>query len=60
VPKSLRSDKGKLNYASVQIAFHLKDLPLALLIQKELGHGSLEKKVLMHIFSLLIIGRACY
>lgn len=43
-PKTLRSDKGKLNYASVQIAFHLKDLPLALLIQKELGHGSIAKR----------------
>lgn len=31
-PKTLRSDKGRLNYASVQIVFHLKDLPLALLI----------------------------
>jgi len=26
---------------SIQIVFHLKDLPLALLIQKELGVGSL-------------------
>lgn len=44
VPKSIRSDKGKLNYPSIQIVFHLKDLPLALLIQKELGHGSLSRK----------------
>jgi hypothetical protein len=43
VPKTLRSDKGKLNYPSIQISFHLKDLPLALLIQKELGHGSLAR-----------------
>lgn len=43
VPKTLRSDKGKLNYPSIQICFHLKDLPLALLIQKELGHGSLAR-----------------
>ena len=40
-PKTLRSPKGKLNYPSIQIVFHLKDLPLALLIQKELGVGSL-------------------
>jgi hypothetical protein len=34
VPKTERSSKGNLNYPSIQIAFHLKDLPLALLIQK--------------------------
>ncbi|TVY50279.1 putative intron-encoded endonuclease aI4, partial [Lachnellula cervina] len=44
VPKTERSIKGTLNYPSIQIVFHLKDLPLALLIQKELGHGSLSKK----------------
>jgi hypothetical protein len=43
-PKTLRSPKGKLNYPSIQITFHLKDLPLALLIQKELGLGSLCRK----------------
>ena len=43
-PKTLRSPKGKLNYPSIQIVFHLKDLPLALLIQKELGVGSLSRK----------------
>jgi hypothetical protein len=44
VPKTERSPKGVLNYASVQIVFHLKDLPLALIIQKVLGEGSLAKK----------------
>ena len=44
VPKTPRSIKGKLNYPSIQITFHLKDLPLALLIQKELGTGSLSRK----------------
>lgn len=44
VPKTERSSKGVLNYASVQIVFHLKDLPLALMIQKVLGEGSLAKK----------------
>ena len=43
-PKDLRSSKGKLNYPSIQIVFHLKDLPLALTIQKELGLGSLSRK----------------
>ena len=57
VPKSLRSDKGKLNYASVQIAFHLKDLPLALLIQKELGHGSLARKKGVNAYILTINNR---
>lgn len=43
-PKAERSSKGSLNYPSIQIVFHLKDLPLALLIQKELGHGSISRK----------------
>jgi len=43
VPKKERSSKGKINYPSIQIVFNLKDLPLALLIQKNLGHGSLNK-----------------
>lgn len=33
-----------MNYPSIQIVFHLKDLPLALMIQKELGFGSLSRK----------------
>jgi hypothetical protein len=44
IPKSERTSKGKLNYPSIQIVFHLKDLPLALLIQKKLGFGSLIRK----------------
>lgn len=43
-PKTLRSPKGVLNYPAIQIVFHLKDLPLALLVQKELGVGSLSRK----------------
>lgn len=50
VPKTERSPKGVLNYASVQIVFHLKDLPLALMIQKVLGEGSLAKKEWMLIY----------
>jgi len=34
VPNTLRSSKGKLNYPSIQIVFHLKDLPLAQMIKK--------------------------
>jgi len=40
VPFTDRSSKGKLNYPSIQIVFHLKDLPLALLIQQNLGYGA--------------------
>jgi LAGLIDADG endonuclease len=43
VPKTERSIKGKKNYPSIQIAFNLKDLPLAMLIQKNIGHGSLSR-----------------
>ena len=54
VPKTLRSPKDKLNYASVQIVFHLKDLPLALMIQKELGLGSLSRKKGVNAYVLTI------
>ena len=54
VPKTERSPKGVLNYASVQIVFHLKDLPLALIIQKVLGLGSLAKKKGVNAYILTI------
>jgi len=41
VPKTERSKKGILNYPSIQIAFDLRDFPLAMEIQKKLGCGSL-------------------
>lgn len=53
-PKTLRSPKGKLNYPSIQIVFHLKDLPLALLVQKELGVGSLSRKKGVYAYILTI------
>jgi len=55
-PKTLRSPakRGNLNYPSIQIAFHLKDLPLALLIQKELGLGSLSRKKGVNAYILTI------
>lgn len=43
VPKKERSDKGKLYSPSVQIVFDARDLPLAVMIQKELGFGTLSK-----------------
>jgi LAGLIDADG endonuclease len=54
VPKSERSPKGKLNYPSIQIVFHLKDLPLALLIQKNLGFGSISRKKGVNAYILSI------
>ena len=39
---------------SIQIVFHLKDLPLALLIQKELGVGSLSRKKGVNAYILTI------
>ena len=39
---------------SIQIVFHLKDLPLALLIQKELGVGSLSRKKGVNAYVLTI------
>jgi hypothetical protein len=54
VPKSERSSKGKLNYPSIQIIFHLKDLPLALIIQKKLGFGSLIRKKGLNAYILYI------
>jgi LAGLIDADG endonuclease len=44
VPKREISDKGKLNYPSVQIVFNLKDFPLCQVIQKLIGHGTISKK----------------
>lgn len=54
VPKTVRSPKGKLNYPSIQIVFHLKDLPLALIIQKELGFGSITRKKGINAYILTI------
>ena len=44
VPTSQRDTKGRLTYPSIQIVFGLMDLPLALMIQKLLGHGSIYRK----------------
>jgi hypothetical protein len=39
-----RDDKGRLIFPSIQICYHSKDLPLFLVIQKELGFGSISRK----------------
>lgn len=44
VPKKERSDKNKLTYPSIQIAFNAKDLPLAVMLLKLIGHGSINKR----------------
>ena len=54
VPKEERSIKGKLNYPSIQIIFDLRDFPLALIIQKNLGHGSLSRKKGVNAYVLTI------
>lgn len=49
-----RTPKGKLLYPSIQICFSSKDLPLALILQKCLGFGSISKKkgVNAYIYSI--------
>ena len=54
VPKTEYSDKGKKNYPAIQIAFHLKEFPLAMLIQKNLGTGSLNRKKGVNAYTLTI------
>jgi Cytochrome C and Quinol oxidase polypeptide I/LAGLIDADG endonuclease len=43
-PNTERSIKGRINFPSIKFVFHLKDLPLALMIQKEIKNGSLTRK----------------
>jgi hypothetical protein len=54
VPKSERSIKGKLNYPCIQIVFNLPDYPLALVILKNLGHGSIARKKGVNAYVLTI------
>jgi hypothetical protein len=54
VPKTERSAKGVLNYPSIQIVFDLRDLPLALVIQLKLGHGSISRKKGINAYVLTI------
>lgn len=43
VPKVERSPKGKLYYPSIELVFDERDIPLATILQKELGFGSISK-----------------
>jgi len=54
VPKVERSKKGRLNYPSVQIAFNLRDFPLALVVQQKLRHGSIARKKGVNAYILTI------
>lgn len=54
VPKTERSAKGRINYPSIQIVFNLKDLPLALMIQKEIKNGSISRKKGVNAYILTI------
>ena len=54
VPKKERSLKGRLNYPSIQISFDLRDFPLAMTIQKELGYGSLSRTKGVNAYRLTI------
>lgn len=49
-----RSAKGNLCYPAVQIAFHLKEYPLAQLIQKTVGSGSITRKRHLNAYTLTI------
>jgi LAGLIDADG endonuclease len=53
-PKTERSVKGRINYPSIQIVFHLKDYSLALMIQKEITNGSLSRKKGINAYVLTI------
>lgn len=54
VPKQERSKKGKLYYPSIQISFHKNDFPLCQIIQKSLGHGSIQKVSNSNCYVLII------
>jgi len=54
VPKTDRTPKGKINYPSIQIIFHKKDLPLALQIQKKIGYGSLISKKGVNAYTIYV------
>lgn len=54
VPMSSRDNKGRKKYPSIQIVFHSKDFPLALLILKNLTYGSLHKKKGVNAYILSI------
>jgi hypothetical protein len=53
-PNTDRSVKGSINYPAIQIIFHLKDFPLASMIQMEIKNGSLSRKKGVNAYILTI------
>jgi len=58
VPKRERSDKGRLYYPSLELCFSAHDFPLAMLIQKALGCGSLSKIYGKNAYNFAVKDRA--
>ena len=54
VPNTERSPKGRLNYPSIQIVLDLRDLPLALILQSKINHGSISRKKGVNAYILTI------
>jgi hypothetical protein len=52
VPETEISYKDILNYPYIQILFHIKDLPLALLVQNILNEGSIEKNSNVYVLTI--------
>jgi len=52
VPKTKRSPKGRLYYPSIQILFDSRDMGLALIIQRTLGHV---KCILGYVFIIFLV-----
>jgi len=59
VPKKEKSPKGRLYYPYMQIIFDSRDLPLALIIQKTLGNGSISKKRGANAYVLSFSSKEC-
>src|SRR6266404_5851706 len=53
VPKTERSPKGKLNYPVIQIVFHSKDLPLALIFTINLINGNMRTPKRYSLYNLI-------
>lgn len=57
VPKRTRDEKGRLTYASIQISFAAKEFPLAIMLVKVIGHGSISKRKQSAAYILTINNR---
>lgn len=57
VPKKTRDEKGRLVYASIQIVFAAKEFPLAVMLLKVIGHGSIAKRKESAAYTITINNR---